>query len=117
MIDLNKILEAFIKIEKPSIIKKLTGKNEIRKELEDRALIGQSIKNMMKMPAWELFLIPKLTENLKSEMAKLMRHEALSMSESELKTIISALRQNLSFVAEIKYALEEGERAQEKLQK
>ena len=115
MINLNEIFESFISTKQPNVIERLTKKNEIKKELEERARIALSLKDIQRMPAWNMFFIPKLTQNLKSDMAKLMRQEALTMSESELKAIISSMRQTLSFIAEIKYAIEEGERAQKKI--
>ena len=116
--DLNSILSEFTNVDaKPSVIKKLTGKNEIRQELEKRREIMIATKDLLKSPAWKLVMQPKLINALKAGFGQVLRATPQNTTETALWAIISQMKANLSIVADLKYNLEEGERAARKLAK
>ena len=112
MIDLNSILTDFLE-PKPIIKKVFTP----RQDLEKRAEKSRIIRGFLNSPGWKELIREKILKSLKEGMGKLLRPSSLSMTETEIKTILSDIHANLSYVADLKYWLEEGERAEEKLNK
>ena len=118
MIDLNKILEEFVKPDKkPSLIKKLTGKNEIRQELEKRRDIMIATKDLLSSSMWELVVAPKLEKALKSGFGEILRATPQNTPENVLWAIIAQMKAHLGIVADLKYNIESGTEAAKRLEK
>ncbi len=112
LIDLNEVLQSFL--EPTPILKKILTP---RKELEKRAEKALLIREFLNSQGWKELIREKILKALKEGIGKLLRPSSLTMTEVEIKTVLSEIHANLSYVADLKYWLEEGERAEEKLNK
>jgi len=118
MIDLNSICEEFFNAPPPdSLLKKITRKEEIRQDLLERAEKSRAIKDLLKIAGWQKVLRPKITATLREGFGKLLREEALHMTEAQLKTIIAEMRANISIIADMKYLIESGDDAARRIDK
>ena len=118
MIDLNGLIEEFINPPvKEKLLSRLKKSREEReKELQTKFLRGQAVKDFIKTYAWREVVRPKYMDSLKRGFGNLMR-DGLRMSEVELKTTISEMRESLGMIADLRNIIDLGNDAGERLNK
>lgn len=115
--DLNSLILEFINPPQEPILKKVFKKRADQKqELIEKAQRAQSVKDLTKMYAWREILRPKIMNDLKSGMGKLIR-DGLTMSEVDIKAEIAKMRNSISSIADLRYVVDEGNEAAKTLEK
>lgn len=118
IIDLNSILEEFINPPEPkSFIQKFKSKEVKKQELTDKIDRGHWIKEGLRTRFWQEILRPNIIKSLKRGMGTLLRPSSLSLSETEIKQILTDMQVNISVINEMRYALNESDTASETLAK
>lgn len=101
---------------KEGLRKFLKSKEDKKAELRRKADKGILVKDFIKTTMWQMIQRPKVVSSLKEGFGKILR-DGLTMNEIELKNTISAMRANIENLGEMKYLVEEGERASIELSK
>ena len=112
MIDLNSILDEFIKPEKKSLKDRFLPNEERLKQKFDKYL---RLKDMIKLEGWQVDMREKIQDALRNGFGKLLRPTSLHMTEAEIKSVMAEMQAYLSIIQFIVYNLEEGEDAARKL--
>ena len=113
-IDLNSVIQSFIKPE-PMSIKKRFFTN--REELEEKRLKGQRLKDLVRTNAWQTDIKEIIEKSFREGFGTLLRPTSLDMSESALKAILAGMQAHLGYVSTIIYHMEEGNAASIKLER
>jgi len=116
MIDLNSILQDFLYERKPTIIERIRNRGELEAQERREASDARKLKDMAKTEGWAEIVVPQIEESIREGFGKLLRPEALTMSEAELKSVIATMQSKLAFIATLKYKVEKGESALKKLE-
>ena len=111
MINLNDLLDEFIKPDVKPRKKLWTKKAERINDLEERAAKCRRIQDMMKMQGWQKDVREAITKSLRTGFGALLRPSSLQLSESEIKTILSGMHSHLAYVSELLYFIEDGKKA------
>jgi ribosomal protein S4 len=88
----------------------------LKYELQQKFEKSLYLKEYLKTKAWQEFHRKTIYSSLESGMGRLLR-DGLTMSETDIKAIISDMRANLNQVIEMRFAIEAGEDAGLKLEK
>lgn len=92
--------------------KKLSLKQEYQEKF-NRSLY---LKEYLKTSAWQEFHRGIIYKSLESGIGKLLR-DGLSMNETDIKATIADMRANLNQIIEMRYVIDSGEEAGQKLEK
>jgi hypothetical protein len=74
------------------------------------------LKDYLKTRAWVDFQRPIIYSSLESGLSRLLT-DGLAMNETDIKSLIASMRANLNVIIEMRYAIEDGEKAGAKLEK
>lgn len=91
-------------------------KLSLKQELMNKFNKSLYLKDYLKSKAWLEFDRPIIYKSLESGIGRLLR-DGLVMNELDIKSVLSDMRANLNKIAEMQYAIENGEEAGMKLEK
>lgn len=109
MIDIKAIIEEFL--NPASRDTKRASKNDRVHDLREKARKGQIIKDALKSAFWQDIERDRIVNTLQEGIGTLLRPSALSMSEVEIKVILAKVQANLSAVADMRWMVDEGDKA------
>src|SRR3990167_11084753 len=89
---------------------------DIRHELQVKFNKSLYLKDYLKSKTWLEFHRPIIYNSIESGIGRLVR-DGLTMTESDIKSVIAEMRANLSIIVEMRYAVETGEESGMKLEK
>ena len=113
-IDLNSIIESFLKPEKKSLKQRVFSNRE---ELEEKRGKGQRLKDLVKTNAWQVDIKEIIEKSFRQSIGTLLRPSSQAMSETELKAVLAGMQAHLGLISSIIYHMEEGNRAAAKLER
>ena len=118
LINIEQIFEEFVNPPpKENIVKKfLKSKESVKQGLFESIGKAEAVSVFVKTSMWRDIERPEIVSGIKEGFGKLVRN-GLEMSETEIKVVISNLRSKMSRIADMRYLVEEGERAKIKLAK
>jgi len=117
-ISIDDILNEFInppKQEKKTFFQKKPSREETLANLKIQYAKSQSVKELLKTPAWRDILREKIIDGLKTGFARLLSPTSLDLKENELKTILARLHAYIGFIADLRYIVDAGDEAAGKI--
>lgn len=118
-ISIDNILLDFVNPPQEGLIQRVKNKfksvEERKSDLQVRMQTGQAIKDGLKTHFWREVQRPYIINELYSGMGKLLRPSSLTMSEVEIKSILSNLHSVLGIISHMRYIVDDGERAGKEL--
>ena len=117
MIDLNAILDDFIsgRSNEGLFSKFFKTKEAVKHDLLERQDKGQKIKDGIRSQFWTEIQRPRIERNLRDGFAKLLRPGSLELTEVQIKTILAKMQADMGIIAEMRYAVDDGEASSIKL--
>lgn len=88
---------------------------DLRYELQVKFNKSLYLKDYLKSKTWLEFQRPIIYNSLESGIGRLVR-DGLTMSETDIKSLIAEMRANLNTIIEMRFAVESGEEAGMKLE-